>query len=306
MGSIERLDEDLVGRHLSDPPPGVQVTDTKTDSLIGQARAFTASGLTLRHVQIDGGSGYSFRYTGDCHYLALHDLHYKDGETFLDGLSAEAPRNIRGRLTFMPPKCSAWGWSIPAPGPQSFTALYVEPGAMEPDVAASLRRLPEQARLYFSDSALHSTFDKLRSSLLADCPQDKLYLESLCLVAVLELCQPQKIAREFALSKVATHRIAEFVDQNLSDDIGLTELADIAGLTRFHFLRAFKQATCETPYQYILRCRIERAMELLRDPRMSISAIALAVGFRKSTRFAAAFRRITGNTPSSFRAAALR
>jgi AraC family transcriptional regulator len=73
-------------------------------------------------------------------------------------------------------------------------------------------------------------------------------------------------------------------------------------LSRFHFLRAFKRATGDTPYQHLLRRRIERAQDLLRDNRMTVTEIALAVGCKNANRLTAAFRRLTNSTPSEFRA----
>jgi AraC family transcriptional regulator len=88
----------------------------------------------------------------------------------------------------------------------------------------------------------------------------------------------------------------------LSADIGLAELADVIGLSRFHFVRSFKKTTGIAPYQYLLRRRIERAQLLLREGSLSIGDIALSVGFKSAARFNRAFRRIVGTTPSAYRA----
>jgi AraC family transcriptional regulator len=92
----------------------------------------------------------------------------------------------------------------------------------------------------------------------------------------------------------------ESLSTNLGKDIGLNDLAQLAGLSRFHFLRAFKKTTEETPYQYLLRRRIARAQTLLQNGKMSITEIASAVGFKDSTRFIKAFRKIVGVTPGMY------
>jgi AraC-like DNA-binding protein len=179
---------------------------------------------------------------------------------------------------------------IDAPG-QSFTALYLNPRKMEEEVAQKLRHIPSRANVYFANSALRSTLEKMQWALAGLTPADSMYLESLCLVAVLELCVVQKESLVAAtqpagrLARSHEQRIAEYVEANLGKDIGLNDLAQLAGLSRFHFLRAFRKTTAETPYQYLLRRRIARAQTMLQNGNMSITEIASAVGFRDSTRF---------------------
>jgi AraC family transcriptional regulator len=89
--------------------------------------------------------------------------------------------------------------------------------------------------------------------------------------------------------------------EHLDEPIGLDELAALAGLSRFHFCTAFRQATGSTPYAWLVNLRIERARQLLAHPELPVTEIALAVGYETPSSFAAAFRKITGVTPSAFR-----
>ncbi|TIP78113.1 MAG: helix-turn-helix transcriptional regulator, partial [Mesorhizobium sp.] len=81
----------------------------------------------------------------------------------------------------------------------------------------------------------------------------------------------------------------------------LNELAALAGLGRFHFCTAFRQATGSTPHAWLVKLRIQRARQLLSHPELPVTEIALAVGYETPSSFAAAFRKITGVTPSAFR-----
>jgi AraC family transcriptional regulator len=138
-------------------------------------------------------------------------------------------------------------------------------------------------------------------------PADSMYLESLCLLAVLELCVIQKerwvAAAQPAgsLTRSNEQKVADYVEANLDRNIGLNDLAQLAGLSRFHFLRAFKKTTAETPYQYLLRRRIERAQALLTEGSLSVTEIASAVGFKDSTQFIRTFRTKVGVTPGKYR-----
>lgn len=92
-----------------------------------------------------------------------------------------------------------------------------------------------------------------------------------------------------------------YVEEHLDQPISLDELAASAGLSSFHFLRAFKRSLGVTPGQYVLDRRIEKARFLLKNSDLGIGAVGIRVGFDYSSHFARAFRRAVGITPSTFR-----
>lgn len=94
--------------------------------------------------------------------------------------------------------------------------------------------------------------------------------------------------------------IREYIQANLSRDISLAELAELAGLSRFHFTRSFKRSIGLPPHQYLLRQRIERAKELLALGRLPVSEIAASVGLPGPGQLARTFRRMTGITLKEF------
>lgn len=84
-------------------------------------------------------------------------------------------------------------------------------------------------------------------------------------------------------------------------DVSLAALAADAGLSRFHFCRAFKESTGMPPHTWLRQYRLEQAKAMLRDPSMSVIAVAVALGYASQTAFAAAFKKLTGVSPSEFR-----
>ena len=101
-------------------------------------------------------------------------------------------------------------------------------------------------------------------------------------------------------------RACDAMDAQLDGGIGLDTLANLAGVSPTHFSRAFKRSTGVPPFAWLLQRRIERAKDLLADPKMPLAEVALAVGFAAQPQFTTAFRRVTGMTPGAWRRERLR
>lgn len=103
------------------------------------------------------------------------------------------------------------------------------------------------------------------------------------------------------LSPTVLSRAIERLRSDNDADVSLAALALDAGLSRFHFCRAFKESTGLSPHNWLRRYRLEQAMKMLRDPTNSIAMVAVALGYTSQTAFAAAFRKLTGETPTEWR-----
>ncbi len=103
------------------------------------------------------------------------------------------------------------------------------------------------------------------------------------------------------LSPNVLRRAIERLRSDSDADVSLGALASEAGLSRFHFCRAFKESTGLSPHAWLRQRRLEQAMEMLRDTDVSVVAVAEALGYGSQTAFAAAFKRLTGETPTNWR-----
>jgi AraC-like DNA-binding protein len=99
---------------------------------------------------------------------------------------------------------------------------------------------------------------------------------------------------------VHLRRAKDLMDREYARELDLEGLAREAHASRAHFARGFKRAFGETPHQYLLRRRIERAKELLRNTSLSVTDVSIDVGFRSMGSFSAAFRELVGEPPSSY------
>jgi AraC family transcriptional regulator len=97
--------------------------------------------------------------------------------------------------------------------------------------------------------------------------------------------------------RVVTHWMSE----HLAEPFSLATLAEIAGMSEFHFNRLFKKAMGMPPSQYQIKLRMETARRLLRETAVSVVVIANDVGYSNPSHFAQLFRKETGFTPSDYR-----
>ncbi len=113
--------------------------------------------------------------------------------------------------------------------------------------------------------------------------------------------------RDPRLARDVLRRAIRFVNDNLDTKLKWGEIAIAVGLDPFTFGRGFKLATGMTPHQYIIRCRLRRAMRLLaRDDELTLADIALEVGCSCQSHLTTLFRKHLGTTPGAFRGSARR
>jgi AraC-like DNA-binding protein len=97
-------------------------------------------------------------------------------------------------------------------------------------------------------------------------------------------------------------RVLRLLETHTGDRLPLAELARVAGLSRFHFLRTFKRVTGVTPHQWVLRARLRDAAALLAGTTEPVTQVALGVGFEDLSNFVRSFRAEFGMSPSRYRA----
>lgn len=97
------------------------------------------------------------------------------------------------------------------------------------------------------------------------------------------------------------HQSIDYIQSHLSQPITVSELAEVAGYSLYHYTRLFKQVTAQTPVQYLTRQRINRAKSLLVETEMSIDEILAACGFNSYSYFFRIFKEYCSLTPHQYR-----
>ena len=114
-------------------------------------------------------------------------------------------------------------------------------------------------------------------------------------------CGPLTGAGLSGLSKPKLQRTIAYIEAHLAQELSVTELAAVAQTSPAYFARLFRQATGQTPHQYVIRCRIEHAKRLLRETEWSITEIGHHLGFTDQSYFTAVFRKHVATTPKAYR-----
>jgi AraC family transcriptional regulator len=96
-------------------------------------------------------------------------------------------------------------------------------------------------------------------------------------------------------------RAIEILDANLDGEVAPDALAQECGLSASHFSRAFRKSMGVAPHQWLLRRRVEKARQALRDTDASLVDIALACGFADQSHFTRVFARLSGVSPGAWR-----
>jgi AraC family transcriptional regulator len=257
------------------------------------------SGFSAEYVELTSDAPYDFKSRGTSHYLALHDIALRDGELRVEGLPTLRTRDLRDTITFVPKDCAIDGWAHPELRSNSFVAMYFDPEAVREDLGARYARHSPAPFAYARDAQLRGTLKKLET--LVRAPQvDDLHAESLCLLASLEIFGVLADAQG-RLSDRQVTAVTDYVEGHLQDPISLADLAAVAGLSRFHFSRAFKAATGQNPHAFVQHRRIMRAFDLLATGDLPVEEIARSVGFMGAPQFRRVFRDLTGTSPLQYR-----
>jgi AraC-like DNA-binding protein len=92
-----------------------------------------------------------------------------------------------------------------------------------------------------------------------------------------------------------------FIEENLHRELTIEELAGICALSKFHFVRKFKDLFGLSPYQYLVQQRVERSRYLLKNKSYSIKEIGIRVGFNSPSHFVSTFKKYCAMTPDEYR-----
>lgn len=178
------------------------------------------------------------------------------------------------------------------------------------EVHAELDRRPESElrfRTDVEDPAAQQLMKLLFADLADGYPAGRLYTDHVIHALVYRFLfigregAPQNTAKQ--VSPLPRHILSRVIERmrSLDTELSLQVLAKESGYSRVHFTRMFRAATGYTPHNYLLNLRVDRVRELLANPRLSLTDIALECGFSSHSHLSRVFRQVLGATPSEYR-----
>ena len=232
--------------------------------------------------------------------IGLTQFERRSGKSVVTG-------TVRPGLVTVIPAGSSSRWDIHQP--LNVIQLYLPPTTLE--------RIAREANIAAPGDLLERTAhpDPITSRLLmsaADVLESNAALDALFRQQLTDLLATRLLAAHAGspatsqpllggLSPNVLRRAIERLRSDGEADVSLAALASDAGLSRFHFCRAFKESTGLSPHAWLRQYQLEQAMNMLRETDASVASVAAALGYASQTAFAAAFRKLTGDTPSNWR-----
>lgn len=157
------------------------------------------------------------------------------------------------------------------------------------------------------DTTLRTLLQLISTELVSSNPNGEKYIDSIVDATLIHLAKNfvaecESINEDTCfLSSLQLEKIKKYVSDNVDTTLSVSDLAEVAGVKPFEFPRAFRSTVGITPYQYIIRERIEWAEYLLCSTDLSLAEISYTAGFSSQSHFTRTFRKQKGATPQGFR-----
>jgi AraC family transcriptional regulator len=147
---------------------------------------------------------------------------------------------------------------------------------------------------------------------IAGFPSGRLFLDSVEQALAAALVDGHAVQRrsvkkyQGGLAPARLRRVSDLVQAKIEGELTLHEMAESAELSTAHFSQMFRKSTGQSPHQFVLHHRVERAKEMLRAAEARVLDVAVACGFKTQQHFARVFRRMCGASPTEYRQEFLR
>jgi AraC family transcriptional regulator len=270
-------------------------------------------GLLKIFAQVETASGLSFQIlkaTGVLDVPGMEDvvvdLHLgapakmacrRDGKRFMG-------TSLRGHVGIIPARASCrWEMfddndlALVLNVPQKLIA------AVASEFDADPARIEIRNRFQIRDSQLEMLSLAIKNELELGCPSGRLFLEGLGIaIASRLLTHHSSLTKHTRAPESLTDRrlkqVLSFIEENLSQDLSLEQIAAVANVSPSHLKAVFRKSMGVPVYQYVIQRRVELAKSLLLEENLSVAEVALAAGFAHQSHLARHMRRVLGAPPS--------
>ncbi len=190
-------------------------------------------------------------------------------------------------------------------GPTRYLGISLTPSLMrlaadEMQLNFDSFTLPPQMQL--RDEKIEHIALAIKAELEEKDTHDRVYAEGLGLALAVHLLRRYGRGQSNGVKHGLTHKqlqsVRDYILEHLVQDLSLYKIASITGISASHFRVLFKQSIGLPVHKYVIKCRVERAVELLSNRRVKTSEVALKSGFADQSHMARCMRRVIGLTPA--------
>lgn len=157
------------------------------------------------------------------------------------------------------------------------------------------------------DPLLYQIANALKTALFNHSDRSRLYAETLINSLILHLLEHYCTTHTNLRKAISGHlpqyklrQVIDYINAYLERDLSLKELSNLLQMSPHYFSQLFKQTTGITPHQYVIRCRVERAKNLIQQGHLSLAEIATQIGFVDQSHLHRHFKRLVGVTPKKY------
>jgi len=247
-------------------------------------------------------------------YLKLHEEHVLGMTLRAGSMETGLKRSALRRITFdaglmglCPPQLEQWIGTCD----MTHVTMTISDEALMAASDGAGNRIELRLERELMDPRLRALATAVDVERTAGFPSGRLFLDSIeqalarALVLGYAMRDSVRVYRG-GLSPVKFRKIKELVQEKMEEDLSLEEMARTVDLSTAHFSQVFRNTTGQTPHQFLLWFRVQRAKEMLRSAEMRVLDVAIACGFKTQQHFARAFRQMCGASPTEYRYQSLR
>ncbi len=240
------------------------------------------------------------------HVIVLHHAEQTTKiERVMDG-HHQTEQVIKGNIAIVPAHAqSRTNWNREG----YFTLLFIEPISVAQIAYESVDvdRIKIVPQFATPDPLIYQIGLSLKSELESNGICSRLYIDSLFTALAVNVIRRYSTHEQAipnyagGLPKNKLRQAMDYINDHLALDVSLKAIADELKMSPYYFTSLFKQSTGLSAHQYVIRCRVKKAQQLLSQENLSIVEVCQEVGFESQSHFIKVFRKYVGMTPKTYR-----
>jgi len=189
-----------------------------------------------------------------------------------------------------------------------FILVLVEPEKMISSVPIASNRCTFTETYQIRDPNLEYIFKLLLSEIQAGNQNGRLFLENIVSILTFHFVKnysdeqsAELVENVNGFTSKELEKALYYIDRNMSENYKIEKLADEFGISKFNFIKRFKSSTNVTPHQFIIKKKLDRSKNLLKENSLTLSDITYMLNFSDQSHFSNSFKKMYGMTPREFR-----